>query len=451
MKADKIFFNGEVITADADHTVHEALAVQKDRIMQAGPTEAIMKFADSYTEMVDLEGRSLLPGFNDAHAHLELYGTNQLGVNLKEEDSIIQVIDKLRDRANLTSEGEWVRGWGYNQNQLIEQRHLTKWDLDKVSTTHPVIVVRTCGHISCVNSKALEMAGLTPDFPDPEGGSYHKQEGELSGLLLEAAHMKMFQLADYSETEVMKGLEIASADFLTHGITSVHDAGGYGTKHIRYLHRAVKEGKIIQRLYVLYGSLYDSPSMVKAGMDSGVTTGLGDNRFKIGPAKVFIDGSSSGPTCKTREPYTSNPEDDGILYMDQEELDSHLLPAHELGWQITSHAMGDRAVEMLLSTIERALDHTPKQDHRHRIEHAGITPPDLLTKMISTRAVPIPNPAFLFEFGDGYLRDYGDRVNHFFPLKSFSQLEIPFAMGSDSPITTVNPLVGSPCRSESAQ
>ncbi|MCP3028474.1 amidohydrolase [Halobacillus sp. A5] len=442
MTATKVFINGQVFIADSNYSVCEAAAIHGNTILQTGTNEEVSETVSEQTEIIDLQGRSLLPGFIDAHAHLELYGTNQLGVNCKTVNSIEELQQKLMITANAVPDGEWIRGWGYNQNYLKEGRHLTKWDLDRVSLTHPIIVVRTCGHISCANSKALELAGLSFTSPDPPGGSYHKQNGELTGLLFEAAHMNMFQLADYSAEEVMKGLQIASDDYLKLGITSVHDAGGYGTKHIRYLQQAVNEKKIKQRVYALYGSLHESPEMVKTGIDSGIITGLGDQNFKICPAKVFIDGSSSGPTCKTREPYTSDPDDSGILYLNQEALDKSLGEAHENGWQITAHAMGDQAIEMLLHTFESTLHFNYRMNHRHRIEHSGITPEDLLDKLKSLRAIPIPNPAFLYEFGVGYLRDYGSRVNDMFPLKSFIEQQIPFALGSDSPITSADPLQG---------
>ncbi|WP_027953635.1 amidohydrolase [Halobacillus kuroshimensis] len=442
MHADKIFINGEIVTADEHFHVYEALAVQGESILKAGKNYEIMKTAGALTEVVDLKGRTLMPGFIDAHVHLELYGTNVLGVNCKKPRTIPEVLKALTERAAETAEGQWVRGWGYNQNELAENRHLTRWDLDKVSTSHPIIVVRTCGHISCVNTKALEMAGIEETTPDPVGGSYHKINGQLSGLLLEAAHMIVFQHADYSEEEVLHGLTLASQDFLSYGITSVHDAGGYGTKHIRYLQQAVQQGIVKQRVYALYGSLSNAPEMVRAGLESGISTGLGDEWFKIGPAKLFIDGSSSGPTCRTREPYNSNPEDRGILYITQDQLDGPLLEAHHRGWQITAHAMGDEAVDMMLHTIERALDQAPAAIPRHRIEHAGIAPSDLVERIRNTGAVPIPNPSFLYEFGDGYEKDYGERINHMFPLKSYSDPYIPYAIGSDSPITTPNPFYG---------
>ncbi|MCA0986971.1 amidohydrolase [Guptibacillus algicola] len=440
MKADLVFVNGEVCVLDSEFSIHEAAAVKDNRILMTGKTDEVMKVADDQTEIIDLKGRSLLPGFIDAHAHLELYGTNQLGVNCKDVTGIENLLGKLKAAADRTPEGEWVRGWGYNQNEL--GRHLTKWDLDKVSTEHPIIVIRTCGHISCVNSLALEMAGITNDTPNPAGGKFVREGNELNGLLLESAHMSMFLKAMYTEEEIQEGLAIASEAFLKNGITSVHDAGGYGTDHIRALQIGVNSGAIKQRVYALYGSLHESASMVQKGIGSGLLTGLGDDRFKIGPAKVFIDGSSSGPTAKTREPYTSKPEDSGILYLDQEELNQSLLGAHEQGWQITAHAIGDEAVEMMSKTIEVALDVSYREDHRHRIEHAAITPADLTKRIKESRIVPIPNPAFLHEFGDGYVRDYGERTDVMFPLKDFGDQDIPFAFGSDSPITDVNPFVG---------
>ena len=440
LRADTIFVNGEVVTVDKMFSIHEAVAVWGNRILATGSNDEALLYSDDHTQIIDLKGRSLLPGFIDSHAHLELYGTNRLGVNCKKVTGIDDIISKLKQRALDTQKGEWIRGWGYNQNDL--GRHLTRWDLDEVSTEHPIIVVRTCGHISCVNSKALELAEITKETSDPEGGKYVSENGELTGVLLESAHMELFLEAMYTEEEIQEGLKIASEDFLENGITSVHDAGGYGPSHIRFLQEAVKSQAIKQRVYALYGSLHQSGEMVKKGLASGIMTGLGDEWFKIGPAKVFIDGSSSGPTARTREPYTSNPDDFGILYLNQDQLDGSLSKAHKLGWQITAHAIGDQAVEMMLQTIESSLSHRPTQNHRHRIEHAAMSPSDLVVRMRESNVVPVPNPAFLYEFGDGYVQDYGDRTNVMFPMKDFARNDIPFAIGSDSPITDVNPLLG---------
>jgi predicted amidohydrolase YtcJ len=178
--------------------------------------------------------------------------------------------------------------------------------------------------------------------------------------------------------------------------------------------------------------------MIKAG----ISTGLGDEKFKIGPAKVFTDGSSSGPTAAMREPYTDNSEYSGIIYFSQEELNRILGEAHKKGFQITAHAQGDRAIEMMLNCIEEALKKHPRKNHRHRIEHAGITMPDLVERMRQLEVIPIPNPAFFLEYGDGYIKSSGERVNYMYPVRDFIDKGIIAAGGSDSPVTSFNPLLG---------
>ncbi|HEX7064243.1 MAG TPA: amidohydrolase [Bacillales bacterium] len=442
MDADLIFRNGQVLTVDEAFTVCEAIAVKGNRIIGRGGNVEIDRLKGPGTKVIDLRGRSLLPGFIDAHAHLELYGTNKLGVNCKDVASIAEIQEKLKKAAERTPKGQWIRGWGYNQNALQEGRHPTRKDLDQVSTEHPIIIVRTCGHISTVNSKALEYAGIEKGTSDPPGGKIVRENGVPNGVLLEAAHMNMFIRAQYSEPEVMEGLGLASEDFIQKGITSVHDAGGYNNHHFRHLARAVQNGHLKVRVNTLIGSLHKSPVILDKALEAGMLTGIGDDKFRIGPAKVFIDGSSSGPTAKTRDPYTSNPEDTGILYLSQDELNDILGKAHRLGWQLTAHAIGDKGVEMMINCIEHALNEHPRDNHRHRIEHSGITPPDLLQREKELNIVPVPNPAFIYEFGDGYLKDYGERVNWMFPVRSFLDAGMKPAMGSDSPITTYDPLAG---------
>lgn len=442
IQANLIFKNGQVITVDDQFTVCEALAVKDNKILATGTNDQMIKYEGIETEVIDLSGKSLLPGFIDAHAHLELYGTNKLGVNCKNINSIEEMKEKLGAVAEKTPIGQWIRGWGYNQNKLLEGRHPNRWDLDEVSTEHPIIVVRTCGHISAANSKALELGEIHKDTIDPVGGKFVRENGVPNGVLLEAAHMNMSLFAQYSKKEIMEGLKLASEDFMRYGITSVHDAGGYGTEHFRHLYEAVKNGLVKVRVYAMYGSLHDSPGVVRSGIQAGTATGLGDEQFRIGPAKVFIDGSSSGPTAATRLPYTSNPNDSGILYLNQEELNQILGEAHESGWQITAHAIGDKAVEMMINCIENALNNHPRDNPRHRIEHAAITPPDLVEKIKELGIIPVPNPAFIQEFGDGYIKDYGERVEHMFPIRSFLDANIIPAKGADSPITSFNPLIG---------
>jgi predicted amidohydrolase YtcJ len=447
MAADYIFFGGEVVTVNPADEVVEAVAVGGNEILAAGTDEEVLRLRGEETVMVDLRGRSLLPGFIDSHIHVLLHGANSLGVDCKNGvESLEDITERLSERAGETPPGGWVRGWGYSDQRLAEGRHPTREDLDRVSDEHPILLVRTCNHISVANSRALETLGITRDTPDPEGGEISRDaNGEPDGILKETAHMSAFQTSRYDEEEMLEALKIADRDLVSLGITSVHEAGGYGPAQMRIMQRAVSEGSLRVRMYAMVCSLHESEKFVERMIAAGVTTGLGDERFRIGPAKIFTDGSSSGPTCATREPYTSDPTNTGILYYTQEEVDEILGEAHRHGFQITAHAIGDKGVEIVVNCIERALREHPREDHRHRIEHAGMVPPDLMQRIQALGIVPIPNPAFFYEFGDGYIKNYGDRVDHMFPLADYVAEGVIAAAGSDCPVTVANPMQGIYC------
>lgn len=447
MHADYVFANGEVVTVDPADEVAEAVAVKGNKILAVGKTEEVLELRGPETRVIDLVGNSLLPGFIDSHLHMLLYGTNQLGVDCKNGvRSIKDMTTRLAERARATPGGNWIRGWGYNDQRLAEGRHPTRKDLDEVSKDHPIIAVRTCNHISAVNSKALELLGISRDTPDPDGGKIERDEnGEPTGVLKETAHMHAFEVSRYSDEEIVEALCVANEDFVQLGITSIHEAGGYGPDQMRAMYRAVADGRVKVRIYAMVCSLNRSEEFVEKMVDAGIVTGVGDDHFRVGPAKIFTDGSSSGPTCATREPYTSDPNDSGILYYSQEEIDDILGAAHRAGFQITAHAIGDKAVEMVVNCIEKSLRERPREDHRHRIEHTGMVPPDLLERIEALGIVPIPNPAFFYEFGEGYVKNYGERVEHMFPLSDYAEKGIVAASGSDAPVTVPDPMRGIYC------
>lgn len=445
--AETIFLNGEIITVNASDDIVQGVAVQQDRIVAVGTDHEVLKFRGPKTRVVDLKGKTVIPGIIDAHVHMLIYGLNKLGVDCKNGvRTIDDIVERLAEKARQTPLGEWIRGWGYNDSKLQEKRHPTRWDLDRVSTTHPIIVVRTCAHISVVNSKALEVLGIKKETPDPNGGLIERDEcGEPTGVLKEAAHMAAFEVAGYSRKEVLIALQMANQDFVRNGITSIHEAGTYGPDQLRTVYEAVRDRLVRVRVYAMLSVLNRSEEVVEKMIKAGVITGIGDERFRLGPAKIFLDGSSSGPTCATRLPYTSNPKDNGVLYFSQEQINQILGTAHQLGFQITAHAVGDKAVEMMITTIERVLSDHPRLNHRHRIEHAGIVPPDLLERMKAIRVIPVANPAFFFEFGDGYRVNYGDRVRYMFPMADYIREGMIAAIGSDGPITSIDPMRGIYC------
>ncbi|MGE6717901.1 amidohydrolase [Peribacillus frigoritolerans] len=445
MKADVVLINGEVITIDQKNTVVEAVAIKENRIAVVGSNQEVKSFIGEKTDVIDLKGKTLLPGFIDSHIHLIFYGLNQLAVSCKAEhiDSIEALLADLKKKALETPKGEWIRAWGFNEAAVKEKRYPSIAELDGISDEHPIIVSRTCNHISVVNSKALEIAQINENTPNPNGGVIEKNKaGRLTGKLIEAVNMSMNEFVSYTESELMKAVKIASDHFVAAGITSIHEAGGNGPESYRLLQQAVKSKDIRVRIYAMICQVNNSHEFVNKMVEAGVVTGTGDERFKVGPVKLFTDGSSTGPTIATRESYSSDSNNYGILYYSEEEIYQALGEAHKKGYQITVHAQGDKAIEMYLNCVEKALEESPRKNHRHRIEHAGISSPDLQERMKKLEMVPIPNPPFPYEFGEIYVQHYGERVNHMYAVRDYIDCGIMAAGGSDAPVTDYNPLLG---------
>jgi len=445
MKADIIFTNGKVLTVDEKNSQASAVAVKGDEIVAVGTNEQISAYCNSDTKVIDLAGRSLIPGFIDSHMHMAILGMNILAVDCRSPGvkSIEDIKTLLSEKAKTVPKGTWVRGWGYDQSKLAENRHPTKQDLDEAVPDHPVILVRTCAHISVHNSKSLALGGITDNTPSPDGGIIGKDNGKLNGVMFENAHMDMLKTALPAEDELRHAVTKANELLISEGITQIHDAGGYGQIQVDVMRTMSERGEIDVKIYNFFFSFIDNLSYVDGYIKKGYNTEMDSAKFKIGPVKLMIDGSSSGPTAATLEPYTSNPSDSGIMTMEQEQIDDYVLRAHKAGYQITCHAVGDKAVTAIIDAIEKALLAHPAENRRHRIEHCAIINSELLARIKKLGIVPVPQPVFLYEFGDGYVKNYGEtRVSNMFACKSYFDNDIICAGSSDCPITFSNPLLG---------
>jgi predicted amidohydrolase YtcJ len=394
--------------------------------------------------IVELRGRSLLPGFIDAHCHLPSIGMAVTSIDCKAPgmQSIKALQEAVRARAASQPPGTWIRGRGYDQSRLAEQRHPNRLDWDVVAPAHPVIFTRTCGHIASVNGRALERAGIIDATPDPPGGRYDREGGRQLGVAYETAQTPLQVAAMPSASEFREALLRADEAYIAAGGTSVHDAGGFVGPAFVPGQDLATAAKLRLRIYA-FATVNSRQHPLMGLLGTGVHTGLGDARLKLGAFKVMTDGSSSGPTAATREPYASNCHDHGILYWDQEDLDDLIGQAHRQGFQCTVHAVGDRAIEQTLNAMQRAQREAPREGLRHRIEHCGICPPDLRARVHDQRILPIMQPAFFWEFGDGYIANYGQhRADTMFPARSLIAAGVPVAGSSDAPVTHYAPLFG---------
>lgn len=445
MKADLIFYNGNVLTVDKENTVAQGVAVKDGRIIAVGSDEAVLKFQDENSKQFDLQGKSIIPGLIDSHLHLGTLGMNCSAIDCRypQVDSIEKIKDLIREAAKTTPPGQWIRGWGYDHSKLIEKRHPTREELDEVAPDNPVMIVRTCVHISANNSKSLELAGIYDDSPEIPGGIMERDEnGLLNGVMKENAHMAMQKAALPTEIEMKKAFKLADQLLLSQGITSVHDSGGFGQFQLDLEKEAAESGELKVKVNAMVFSFIENLDLVEKYISSGYEEN-GNKHFRIGPIKLMIDGSSSGPTAATLDPYKSNPKDCGILSMDQSTIDDIVLRAHKAGFQMTCHAVGDRAVTAILDAFERTLRLYPKEDHRHRIEHCAMVNEELLQRIKKLKIIPVPQPIFLYEFGDGYLVNYGiERVEKMFTCKEYLDSGIIAPGSSDCPVTFSDPFLG---------
>lgn len=443
-KADTIFYNGHVMTVDRNNRVCEAVAVAGDRIIAVGDTEEIRALADTETKTIDLDRRSLIPGIIDAHLHMAVFGMNILAVDCRSPGvgSIEAIKEKIRAAAAIAPKGTWIRGWGYDHSKLEEQRHPNRWDLDEAAPDNPVMLSRVCAHISAHNSRSLSLAGVGDHDDPPAGGAYEKIGGVVSGVMFENAHMNMMKVSSPSQEELVCAMEAANRQLVAEGITTVHDSGGYGAAQMAAIQSAIETGLIQVRMNMMIFSFVDNLSYVNDYLKVGVRTGFGSDRFRLGPVKIMIDGSSSGPTAATKEPYASKPESRGIMSMNQEQIEDIVFRAHTGGWQVTCHAVGDRAISAMLDAIEKAQAAFPRSNARHRIEHCAMMTEGLMERVKTLDIIPVPQPVFLYEFGDGYLVNYGkERSDRMFPCGEFIKNGVLAAGSSDCPITFSNPFL----------
>ena len=447
MYADIIFRNGVIVTVDKENSICEAAAVKGNRIVYAGDDAGVEMWKGENTKVIDLNGRALLPGFIDSHMHLGMTGQNAaviIDCNSNDVTSIRQIQEKIREAAAKTPKGAWIKATGYEQSKLAEGRHPTRDELDEAAPDNPVQLTRCCLHMGVYNTLALEAGGITGPEMFAPGEVVVDENGRMTGLLKETACTYMWDKVIYTEEEFMKSFKAANDILLSYGVTSMHDGSFYGEETIGLYQEACRSRLIKVRMYNLLYHAYGKKKTIEwvnRFISTGIHGGLGDDHFRLGHVKILIDGSTSGPSCATTEPYSHDPDLKGIQLYTQEEADDIIIKAHNAGFNVSAHAVGDAAVNVILTSIERAMAQNPRPC-RHRIEHCGIINEELLARIKKAGIVPIPNPGFFNENAEIYVKYYGDRVNYMFPLKSYLDNGIIAALGSDSPVIEADPMIG---------
>lgn len=447
---DLILYNGNIVTMDIKNPRARAVAVCGNKIVAAGSDQEIMSLKDSRTKTVDLKGKTVVPGFNDSHMHLLSYALSAEKADLNGCRSIDELMDATKrflDESNIP-EGGWVQGRGWNHELFREKRMPTRHDLDRISERHAVVLTRVCGHVSCVNTMALKMAGIYEDPPAVEGGSIDKdQSGVPTGILKENAMDLIYKLIPPPDEHKIKELIVrAGRDFLKTGLTSVQtdDFTAVETDFEDIL-EAYFELDRDHKLPVRVNEQTLLPTMEKleSYLAMGYKTGDGSGFFKIGPLKLIADGSLGGRTAALSEPYADDPENRGIALFEQEELDRLVERAHAGGLQIACHAIGDRAMQMVFESYKKAMDKYPKANSRFRIIHCQITTQELLDKFREYGVIADIQPLFVStDLSIAEERLGKVRAGWAYNWKTLLDKGVHVAAGSDCPIESYNPVLG---------
>lgn len=434
-----ILHGANVVTMDAETPRAQAVAIAGDRIYAAGSDSDILNLATARTRKVDLKGKTILPGFIDAHTHVGYSGIRHLKQVDCDLRSLADIQKAIRARAAKTRQGQWVIGFKYDDTKTSEGRKLTRADLDAAAPEHPVFVGHRGGHTGYVNSLAMKLAGVTESTADPQGGHFDRDPatGRLTGGLRERAtepFQKLFA-TNYTLDEYREGVELITRMMAQAGITSAHDAGG-GPDDLRACHDAQEAGRLSTRIYCLIRYPH-----LDALLAAGVRTGMGNEWVRVGAVKLMCDGSISERTARLSQPYAGRSDDFGIIVTDEPELYEQASKAHLAGWQVGTHANGDVGIDKTLRVYERLQREHPRKDPRFRIEHCTVVNDDLVRRIRALGAIPNPFSTYVYFHGEK-MREYGEeRLNRMFAVRSFLDAGVPVTQTSDYPPGPFEPMM----------
>jgi len=428
---DVALVDASVLTMSGKRPQARAVGIKGDKIMAVGKVEEIKSGIGPKTRVYDLRGATVLPGFIDNHTHFLHTGLSLISVNLLEAEDVPQVLKKIQEAANYQPVGTLIRGYGYDEQNFPQGEPPTRKELDAVAPDHLVWLNRVDYHSSVVNTRLLKLLNLHSDTD----GLEKDDQGSPNGILrAEADQIARSFINNRLDTGVRRrALKMASQFAITKGITTVAALEGgddFGTEEVKLLLEDKKGVNL--RIEVFYQTT-DVDEVVKLGLS------------RIGGC-ILLDGSFGSRTAALSHPYADDPDNTGVLYFTQEELNDFVLKAHRAGLQIAAHAIGDRAIEQLLTAYEFAQNKSPRNDPRHRVEHFEFPSSEQIKRAKELELIPSMQPTFEFYWG-GAENMYGkrlgeERVNRTNPLREILDAGLVVAGGSDASVTPMNPMYG---------
>ena len=444
----KIFKNGKIITMK-DNKTAEAMVIKNDLIHDIGSNSYIMeKYTKLADKEIDLEEKTIIPGFNDGHMHLYQYALTKSKVNLtgvKTTNDIKKRIDKHINKLKL-GENEWLEGNGWNEDIFPEEKIFTKNSLDKFPSNNPVLLKRHCFHVAMVNSKALELSNINKNTKDPEGGKIGRDsEGNPNGILYdEAISLVEKNIPKKNVNQIKKLFKDAFKDLSRAGLSSIQTDDFINVEYPEIILQAYNElnneGELPVRINLQMR--LKTVEKIREFASKGMTTGKGDKYYRLGPVKLITDGSLGAHTAALLEPYTDEAENTGTLLYEDEKLNELVLEAYKNEFQIATHAIGDRALAKTLKAYEKAIKKT-KKDKRPVVVHVQIGNKELYEKMQELKVIATVQPVFVRSDWSVCEKRVGKmRGNLSYAWKTLLDTGVKVVGSSDAPIEPFDPLYG---------
>ena len=390
--ADLVFKNGNIYTVNDKQPKAEAVAVKGDRIVFVGSNSDAQKYVGAKTRVIDLSGRTMVPGMTDAHQHLAGVGFREMTLNLEGITSLEAFLAKVKERVDQTKPGDWITGRGWIETFWTPPVFPTRWDLDKIAPNNPVFLDRADGHGAVANSAAFKIAGVDKDTPSPFGGeiSKDKQTGEPNGMLLDAAQdLVQRHIPPTSAADAERAIVLGVKRDIELGWTQVQDPGG-SYADVALDSKLYDEGKIKLRIYKALSA--PGPEATRLFHD-GPIIGTHDHRFTVRSLKLYADGSLGSRSAALLAPYSDKPDTSGFLTVKETDLQPLLQEALRKGVQIETHAIGDRGNRFILDQYEKAMNAVPRSDWkvkepRWRVEHSQIVNPADIPRFKKLGVIP---------------------------------------------------------------
>ena len=443
--ADVVFKNGNIYTVNDRQPRAEAIAVKGDRIIFVGSNLSAQRFVGKDTRVVDLQGKTVLPGFTDSHQHLSGVGMREMTLNLEGIESLDAFLAAVKARIDRAKPGEWVTGRGWIETFWKPPVFPTRSDLDNIAPSNPVLLTRADGHASVVNSAALKIAGIDKNTANPFGGeiSKDKQSGEPNGMLLDAAQgLVRRHIPNPTASELEQAVLLGVARDISLGWTQIQDAGGT-YRDVELFKRLYEAEKIRLRIYkAVYGPGPNADKIL-----AGPIVGAYGNRFNARTIKVVSDGALGSRGAALLQPYSDAPETSGFLTVKESELAPMLELALKNGIQVETHAIGDRANRFILDQYERAFQAVPDaqrkiEDPRWRVEHAQIVDPADIPRFAKLGVIPSMQPSHAI--GDLHFAPSRlgiARLQGAYAWQSFIKSGVVVPGGSDAPVERGEPMI----------